>query len=155
MNVGKVKGVNQVTKNRLEHDFSSILRGINHIYYLKLQVNIHAHTPSPADYLVLSKIRRILVECKNCENNAFAFDRMTQLLSLVEFEKKHSDNFSYVLISFWEGRKDKSQYFLIPIKTMIHFMDNIGKKSANKKDFNEYFLPLSYEDLVDVLEEGY
>ena len=124
-----------MTKQRLEGDFTRILKELG-VWYMKLQVNVNAHTATPADYIILTKNKRILVECKECRGKSFTFDRLTQYGHLSAFVAAPGSNYSYVLICFWLGTKKKSLYYMIPIQVMGDFMQVIPKKSANIMDFN-------------------
>jgi len=138
-----------MTKQHLENNFREQLNTLNDILWYQKFFHVRGlYVPVPADFIILAN-DRYLVECKECKNDAFAFSRLTQLAELKRFELKHKQNHSYVLVSFWKGNKNKSEYFIIPIDKFVWFMDIIPKKSANITDFNTYLTEYSI-DMVNI-----
>lgn len=134
--------------NKVEQVFRASLNTIkDRTYFLKLQVYPGAKTCMPADYIILGKHKRYLVECKQVdlrknEKRPFAFDRLTQEEALFDFERRHEDNVSFLLIGFVRKRTKDSDYFLIPMKNYLQIRGVIGKKSALTSDFKRLQLSL-------------
>jgi len=104
------------------------------IWYLKLQNNPLAHHTTPADFLILTKTSRILIECKETRTNTFAFDRITQLYDLKQFYEIMLDNFAYILICFWDTNIKKSDFYLIDAIVIERLITQINKKSINRNE---------------------
>jgi hypothetical protein len=127
-----------MTKQHLEEIFSHTLKE-NGYFYLKLQVNPLAHTCMPADYIILTQEFSYLIECKECKNDRFDFNRLTQESELIKFENLGDRFNAGILLCFWKGTKKKSKYFLISIDTYENVKNAIGKKSISLKDAEYYF----------------
>ena len=127
-----------MAKQRLEGDFRNQLKNQENLWFMKLQVFPGAHTATPADFMILTPSRRILVECKENRSKIYTFSRSTQTEDLLRFRMKHLSNDAYYLINFWKGTQKKSDYFLIPVCRYITFEKKIPKKSANNNDFLEH-----------------
>jgi hypothetical protein len=127
-----------MVKQRLEKDFADVLKGRDELWVQRLYHVAGAYTDVPADFIVLSKDKNCLIECKECRGNSFVFDRLTQLFKLKCFASKGSNFEGYILLCFWRKRRVSSFYWLVPVFRMEQFMANIGKKSANLDDFNQF-----------------
>lgn len=138
--------------NRTEQIFRKSLNKYTDWYFMKLQVNELAHCKTPADFLILTPQFRYLVECKQVKlkdgKGAFSFNRLTQEEDLFYFEDKQTYNRSFILIAFLERYLKKSSLFLIPIYSYKAFIQRLGKKSGNLKDFNKEL----EEFKVDIVE---
>lgn len=142
-----------MAKQHLESIFRKSLNQYKErLWYIKLQVSIFAHCISPGDYLILSHYRRYLIECKEIriDRQRFTFDALSQKESLLEFERKHTNNMSYLLLMFWNHGIKKSSIFMIPILEWCEFEENHGKKSATFVEIEERF---SHQKL-EVLKGG-
>jgi hypothetical protein len=142
-------------KQRLEGDFRDLIKNMCDIWYIKLQTLPLAHTCNPADFIVLTKNKRFLVECKQCNSNSYVFDRTTQKEELLRFKQHSIYNESYLLFCFWKGRKDKSIYYIIPIIDYLMFEMNISKKSANIKDFDSFLsgFRVNFYDIINIFNK--
>ncbi len=129
-----------MTKQHLESYLSRSLKQYNDLWYLKLQVMPLAHTQTPADYIVLSKDNKYLVECKECKNDIFSFDRLTQEHELSVFQSKFKSNRSYLLLMFWKERLNKSSIYLIPINAYLRHKSRTKKRSINLKECQDQFM---------------
>jgi len=127
-----------MTKQILESHFVDVIRNNDNLLYQKLYHIMGKYTTVPGDYYVFTDNYRYLIECKECRTKSFVFSRFSQRNDLIKFNDKFSHHISYILLCFWLGRRIKSKYYLIPIHDMCFFIDNIGKKSANMKDFDKY-----------------
>ncbi len=136
-----------ITKQRLEGDLRELLKLNKRLWFLKLQANPMAHTCMPADSIVLTKNFKYLLECKECKGQAFQFERWTQKEDMIEFQLKHTNNYSFIIICFWRGRKDKSEYYFITPESLIALQIAVNKKSANRTDFETHLTKLSYLEL--------
>ena len=129
--------------NHCEEMFSKSVNACPHLWYLKLQVNQLAHKPMPADYIVLSRSMRYLVECKEVDltrtHKKFEFARLTQENDLRIFQDKFDANAAFVLILIWRGRFAKSSAFMIPLDGYLKWKEIIGKKSMNENDMESSF----------------
>jgi len=134
-------------KQRLEKDFSNILKEIEHIWWQKFYHVMGAYTTVPADYIVLTTNNNYLIECKECRNKSFIFSRLTQLSDLISFDSKGDNYISYILICFWQKTRKNSLYYLIDILEFKSFMQRINKKSANINDFKSTFSSINMDDL--------
>lgn len=134
--------------NKVEQVFRSSLNTIkDRTYFLKLQVFPGAKTCMPADYIILGKHKRYLVECKQVdlqkvENKSFAFSRLTQEEALYDFERRHEDNVAFLLVGFIRKRAKDSDYFLIPMRTYPQLKELVKKKSALPSDCKALGIPL-------------
>ena len=133
---------------RLEKDFAKLCKERQDIWWNRWYHVMGRYTAVPADFIVITKDKNILIECKECNNNVFVFERLTQKRSLLEFKAKFLHHYSYVVLCFWGGKIEDSAYFVIDIDNFIDFIDKIGKKSANLKDFQANFTPVIYKDLL-------
>jgi hypothetical protein len=136
-----------MTKQELESDFVKLLKERDDIIWYKFYHIMGRYTEVPADYIIFQKDKNILVECKECTNNRFVFERLTQKRSLMAFKHKFSHHCSYILLCFLNDKKKDSSYFLIDIDDMINFISRIGKKSANLDDFRQNFKELIYSNI--------
>jgi hypothetical protein len=137
-------------KERSENDFRELLKTRPDTWHYKFMVSRFLRgRAAPADFIILTKQHRYLCEVKQCKNEIFEFKRLTQKETLDEFENKHENNHSFILICFWMKNKASSAYYMIPIKRFNDFADNIGKVSCREKDlFAAGILPTPYEDLM-------
>lgn len=130
-------------KQRLEGYLSSWLKNNPEMWYQKNQVNQLAHTQSVGDFLILTKNKRYVVECKETKvvNEKFLFphDRVTQLNDLMLFDNFFENNASYILFLFWTGRLKKSGLYIVPVNVWNKEVKRIDKKSFNHNDFKEIF----------------
>ena len=126
----------------------------NIVWYLKLQIMPLAHKPNPADYIVLSHYRAILIECKETTSNTFVFSRLTQLNDMLYFSSKGNKFKSYLLMCFWDGKYNNSLYYYIPIEIFQMEMTKTNKKSFNKNDFERLFgqYILTYDKEYKILD---
>lgn len=126
---------------RAERVLKEYLKSNSNLWWIKLQ-NIHT-TKTPADFLVLEKERRYLIECKEINltkgYSSFSFDRLTQEDDLLKFIKLHDNNNSCIFFLFRERTLKKSFMFFIPIDEYISIKENRVKKSLNLSEFLEYF----------------
>ena len=129
-----------MVKQHLEQYLSTSLKANNDLWYMKLQVMPLAYHPTPADFIVLSQRHNYLIECKECKNEIFAFDRLTQEHDLTTFYKKFVCNRSYIMLMFWKGRLNTSSIFLIPILAYLRYKKSAKKKSINLNECNKYFM---------------
>lgn len=133
---------------RLESDFAKLCKNQPDVWWNRWYHVMGRYSAVPGDFIVITKDKNILIECKECNNNVFTFDRLTQKRSLIEFKKAFPHQYSYIIICFWSGKIKDSTYFVIDIEDFIDFIDSIGKKSGNLKDFNQYFTPVIYKDIL-------
>jgi len=137
-----------LTKQRLEGDFTKLLKtGIN-IWWQRFYHVMGRYTSVPGDFLVLSKDKNILVECKECTRGVFTFDRLTQKRDLMKFKASFPHHKAYILFCFWNNKIIDSDYFLVDIDEMVKFINESEKKSANLKDFLSNFESTPYSDLL-------
>lgn len=125
-----------MSKQKLESYFRDYLKSRNDIWFLKLQNSHFAATP--ADFIVLTKDKRILVECKQVEykddSSSFSFERLTQENELGLFEAKDYNNQAFILLMFWNKRLKNSFVYFIPFMTYCKHKDmllNSGRKSIS------------------------
>lgn len=130
-----------MSKQKLESYFRKYLNSRDDIWFLKLQNSHFAATP--ADFIILTKDKRILVECKQVEykddSSSFSFERLTQENELGLFESKDYNNQAFILLMFWNKRLKNSFIYFIPfIIYCIHkellLID--GRKSFSVKYLN-------------------
>jgi len=104
------------------------------IWFLKLQVNVHAHTRNVADFLIHTRDLHA-VEIKEIKkSDRFAFKRLSQDEELSIFHNPIQRRKGWVLLNFWKGRMTKSPSFLIPYPDFVKLRNSVNKKSANIKD---------------------
>ena len=127
-------------KQHLEGYLSTSLKARNDLWYMKLQVMPLAHKQTPADYIVLSKDNKYLIECKECKNEIFNFSRLTQEHELVQFKNKFSNNNSYIMLMFWKERLKNSDIYLIPIIAYLIYKKKSNKKSINLNELHKRFM---------------
>ncbi len=112
-------------------------------WFIKLQVLPMSFTKSPADFIVLSRENKYLVECKevDCRRvvRAFEFKRLSQAGLMIRFEELHLNNKAYLLLMFRKRLLKNSKVFMIPIDKYVEFTKTIGKKSGNMQDFCDNF----------------
>ena len=142
-------------RQRLEKDFADLLRSEKKEgwWWYKFQTNALSHLAGPADFLVLTPDKNVLVECKECRQKVFKLDRLTQMESLLSFEKTlPSRNKSFVVFVFWGGSKKNSDYFVVGIQTFINkiLATKWKKRSINQNEFNSLFCleKCLYEDIT-------
>lgn len=129
-----------MVKQRLEDDFRKTIKERYKDYYvMKLQVNPLAHTSAPADFLLLNESNNYLVECKQCNDDRFKYDRLTQLDKMIEFENKLSKNYSYVLIMFYSGRLNTSDVYMLPVDYIKKYLKRCKRKSVSKVNAELYW----------------
>jgi len=133
-----------MTKQRLEAALSKTIKLNPDWYGKKIQNNPLAHTPTDGDFRIYTKIKEVYhIECKECKSldgkGRFAFDRLTQLIDLLAIDGKFGYISSHLMLSFWKGRLDKSDIFLIPILDFHDYMQACGKKSINNTECNNTF----------------
>jgi len=124
---------------RLEPFFRTSLNRQTGLWFIKLQVLPLAHTVSPADYLILSKVHRYLCECKQVNmainpKATYAFERWTQRDAMLAFTAKHELNRAYVLVGFIERLLKKSEFYLIPANDLENFENRWPKKSITRSE---------------------
>lgn len=141
-------------KQRLESDFRNMIKNDHDIWYLKLQVMPLAYSPTPADFIILTEEKRLLVECKQCKDSAFPFRRLTQEKALTGFDGRWGNHHSFVLLCFWNGSIKSSSYFFVP----IHFWSSLRmayhKKSINEEDCKIFFIKykISLENINKIIK---
>ena len=131
-----------MTKQRLEKTVKDMLYDVPNTYYMKLQVNPMAHTPTPGDFLFITYGRNNIIECKECSGTSFAFSRFTQKKALLLWQRAILKNKGYIVISFWKGTRKKSTYYPIRVDDFDDIIKNISKKSVNEADLARYRLDL-------------
>ena len=134
-------------KQKLEGIFSNSFRTVfPNIYFLRLYSNPLSHQTTPADFLAIGE-NRYLIECKQVTlkdgKGAFAFDRVKQSHDMASFEMHHPKNLSYVLIMFYSGRVQTSEYYLLPLARYISFEKSWHKKSISNSEAKQQWF--SYE----------
>lgn len=133
-----------MVKQKLEGICSKSLKQLKNTWYIKLQVHPLSHTRSPADFLVITKDRRYLIECKQVDmrknkKNTWRLNRFTQLEDMSEFGRIHYKNKPYLLICFLHKYVDKSDYYLIPVFVYKQKTKNLIKKSLRFDEFHDKF----------------
>lgn len=113
------------------------------LYNIKLQVMPLAHQSTLSDFLIMNKSGIVYaVECKQvtCKDNkgSFSIDRLTQKNSLLKFEDFSEYTESYVCILFYNQNITKSKCYLIPVNILFKLLEELGKKSINMDDAQEY-----------------
>ena len=146
---------------RLEKDFTKLLKTRTDIWFQRWYHIAGKYTEVPADFIVITKNNNILVECKECKTvynkknekrGSFKFERLTQKRPLLNFVDIFPHHKSLILLSFSTGKIKTTTFFVIDIDSMTHFIEKIGKKSANLQDFQENFKELKYcEILANIL----
>lgn len=142
-------------RQRLESDFARLLRSSKKEgwWWYKFQTNALSHIAGPADFLVLTPDRNVLVECKECKQRVLKLDRLTQLESLLTFENAlPSRNKSFLVVCFWNQSKKNSDYFVVNTPFFIQklLVTRWKKKSINQDEFNSLFClqKCQYEDII-------
>jgi len=131
-----------MAKQRLENTLKDMLCDVPKSYYMKLQVNPMAHTPTPGDFLFVSAGRNSIIECKECSGTSFAFSRFTQKEALLVWHRSVTRNIGYIVISFWKGTRKKSTYYPIRVDDFDDIIEKSSKKSVNEADLARYRLDL-------------
>jgi len=109
-------------------------------YIDKIQVNIHAHTATTADFLIQTPNNDVMVECKETQiHNRFDISRLSQETRLVEYDNRHKRNKSYIFLTFWHINMKHSQAYLIPITDWISFRTTNTNKTLKDTDVYEHF----------------
>lgn len=154
-----------MVKNKLEKMFSKSLKYDVNLWGMKLHNNPLSHQNTPADYIISSsfstasnKSKLFLVECKqvSCKEGKgrLAFKRLKQLHDLIAFENRFPHHFSYFCIAFWDGRWDKSEIYIVPVKEMELFITNHSMVSVNRQDmhssFYEYLVQIQVGGVIDI-----
>ena len=143
----------KTAKQHLENTIKNIVKELNNVWYMKIQTFPNAHKRNPADFIVLSSSNKALFECKECKNNRLVFERLTQTEDLKKFKSTGTDFSAFYVISFWLGRKDKSEYYVIDVDEIDTEIKRTNKKSFNMNDFKENFNVLSYTELVKTISK--
>jgi len=106
------------------------------------------YTSVPGDFILVSKDKNVIIECKECTRGVFTFDRLTQKRELMRFKAAFPHHKAYVLICFWDNKIMDSDYFLIDIDELVKFIDESEKKSGNITDFRYNFKYIPYKDIL-------
>jgi hypothetical protein len=104
------------------------------IWYMKIQNNPLAHKQTPADFIVLTKDRNILIECKETKTDRFTFDRLTQETDLELFAAAQPRNVACILLCFWNKRLKGSDVYLMDINNFKHFKSGWSKSSITQPE---------------------
>jgi hypothetical protein len=123
-----------------KHFKDSVILSNKTIFVDKIQVNVHAHTPTTADFFIQTTNFDIMVECKETKlENKFQISRLKQETKLLEFQNRFKRNKSFILLSFFDGSITKSDCFMIPISKWLHARRLYGFKSVSYGDCLNYF----------------
>lgn len=136
----------------------SILREIlnkTDYWFMKLQVNPIAHTPTVGDYMLTTPSYNYIIECKEIDYTkgykTFAFSRLTQESELLKFSKQPR-NIGLIIICMWKGRKDKSDYYILTIENFIKLKTSFVKKLMNEFDLQKNVACYDYIGLKKMFE---
>jgi len=137
-----------LTKQRLEGDFTKLLKTRSDIWWQRFYHVMGRYTSVPGDFILVSKDKNVIIECKECTRGVFTFDRLTQKRELMRFKAAFPHHKAYVLICFWDNKIMDSDYFLIDIDELVKFIDESEKKSGNITDFRYNFKYIPYKDIL-------
>ena len=105
---------------------------------MKIQVNTHAHTPTPADYFVQCERWDVMVECKQIKD-VFDVLRVTQELRMLDWQDSFPRNKSYLFIVWFRKTKINSVAYLIPLDKWLEFRRKYDKRTIRLQKFHEHF----------------
>lgn len=104
---------------------SATLRSIPNCWYTKLQVNPLAHQSTVGDFIILTPIYNIVLECKEISaekpSNYFSFSRLTQIQKMTLFESSLKRNKAYVGLLLYS--QNKKELYIIPLSVMKAIID--------------------------------
>jgi hypothetical protein len=143
-----------MSKQRLERYVSKQLGDMKNIWFQKNQVMPLSFTQSVGDFIILTKNKNFIFECKECndkDNKArFNFARLTQLNDLWLFQDSLERNISVLVLMFWGGSVKKSGIFIIPLKNYLHEIEKHNKKSMNRKECIDMFGDFQIQDFEEL-----
>lgn len=132
---------------------SSVLKSGADIIFLRLPDNDAA----PADFLLLTENKNILVEAKSTIKRTFSLDAIKdhQLGSLKQFTKKWDRNEGYLFIEFLKTEEHTTFALIVKIKDLYEYVNRTGKRSIPgyvTKDFLPHIRVNKKSGLYDISE---
>lgn len=155
----------QISEKRFRMSLQHAQEGGEHLWYMKLQSNMLAHTSNVGDFLVNTPLFLHAVEVKQVtmsrDKPKLNLSRITQEGALVAFSGQPSlSQQSWVLINFWTGSMKTSTAFLFTIESWKLFCTQLTKKSVTQEEmsrlaaYHQLKIQGLYWDLTRLLHYG-
>lgn len=122
-------------KQVIEGHFRNSILKLGNVFIDKIQVNPYALTSTQGDFLIQSPNFDIVVECKEVRiknrktQPKFYIERFTQEYKLNEFSKRNERNLGFLFLCFWNGRKENSHAYFIPIDIWLMCKKTLSRKT--------------------------